>query len=185
MGRSTRGLYKRGNVWWMTFSDAGGTQRFESCRTSNKKQAELQLIDRRKEAGEGLLPMAPIQPLALGELEKRYLGFAGHQRAVSTKRIHFMHFRRLLGNPPIHSLTVEAIDRYRGQRREEGAGPATLNREVGTLKHALTKAVEWKLLRASARQELTAVKKLPEPDGRLRYLSGPEEAQRLLEACEP
>ena len=102
-----------------------------------------------------------------------------------TKRIHFMHFRRLLGNPPIHSLTVEALDRYRGQRREEGVGPATLNRELGTLKHALTKAVEWKLLRPRPATGATAVKKLPEPDGRFRYLSGPEEARRLIDACDP
>ena len=36
---------------------------------------------------------------------------------------------------------------------------------VEPLNHALTNAVEWNLLRPSAREELTAVKKLPEPDG--------------------
>lgn len=180
MARSTRGLYKRGKVWWMTFRDAGGTQRFESCRTTNKKQAELRLIDRRKEAGEGLLPEARIQPLSLEELATRYLAFVAHQRALSTKRIHFAHFRRVLGNPRIHTLTVEALDRYRGKRREQdGVGPATINREIGTLKNALTKAVEWKQLRKSAREDLAAVKKFQEPDGRLRYLSGPPEAHGL------
>ena len=59
MARSTRGLYKRGNVWWMTYCDAIGTQRFEFCKTSNKKDAEMRLVDRRKEAQEGLLPAAP------------------------------------------------------------------------------------------------------------------------------
>jgi integrase len=133
-----------------------------------------------------LLPEARIQPLSLGELATRYLAFVAHQRALSTKRIHFAHFRRILGNPPIHSLTVETLDLYRSKRREQdGVGPATINREVGTLKNALTKAVEWKLLRKSAREELAAVKKFQEPDGRLRYLCGPPEAQRLTDACEP
>ena len=36
MARSTKGLYKRGHVWWMTYCDAIGAQRFESCKTSNK-----------------------------------------------------------------------------------------------------------------------------------------------------
>ena len=62
--------------------------------------------------------------------------------------------------------------------------PATINREMATLKHALTKAVEWKLLRKALREELTAIRKYPEPDGRLRYLSGEQEAERLLQACE-
>jgi integrase len=54
---------------------------------------------------------------------------------------------------------------------------------MATLKHALSKAVEWKLLRKIAREELTAIKKYQEPDGRLRYLSGEAEAERLLQAC--
>jgi integrase len=184
MARSTRGLYKRGNTWWMTYRDAIGKQRFESCKTSNKKDAEQRLVDRRKEALEGIAPAPPIKPLALNDLKDRYLAFVGHQRGVETKKIHFAHFARVWGNPPIHTLTVEVLDRYRAHRRGESVGPATINREMATLKHALSKAVEWKLLRKALREELTAIKKYQEPDGRLRYLSGPEEADRLLQACE-
>ena len=184
MARSTRGLYKRGNQWWMTYRDAIGTQRFESCKTANKKDAEQRLIDRRKEAQEGLAPAAPIKPLALEELKERYLSFVGHQRGVATKHYHFAHFKRVWGNPPIHTLTVEVLDQYRALRLEEKVGPATINREMATLKHALSKAVEWKLLRKTSREELTAIKKYQEPDGRLRYLSGDAEAERLLQACD-
>jgi hypothetical protein len=116
MARSTRGLYKRGEVWWMTYRDAIGTQRFESCKTANKKEAEHGLIVRRKEAQEGLAPAAPIKPLALEELQARYLAFVGHQRGVAMKRIHFAHFKRVWGNPLIHTLTVEVLDHYRALR---------------------------------------------------------------------
>jgi len=168
----------------MTYRDAIGVQRFQSCKTSNKKEAERRLIDRRKEAMEGLLPAAPIQPLALDELKKRYLSFVSHQRGVATKHYHFAHFTRAWGNPPIHSLTVDVLDQYRGRRRGEGVGAATINREMATLKHALSKAVEWKLLRKTAREELTAIKKYQEPDGRLRYLAGEADAERLLQASD-
>jgi integrase len=184
MARSTKGLYKRGNVWWITYFDALGHQRFESSKSSNKKDAEKRLIDRRKATHDGLLPTPPIKPLSLTDLQQRYLDFVGHQRGVATKHIHFAHFTRVWGNPPIHSLTVELLDQYRGHRRGEGVGPATINREMATLKHALSKAVEWKLLRKTAREELAAIKKYQEPSGRLRYLSGPAEADRLLTACE-
>jgi hypothetical protein len=71
MARSTKGLYKRGDKWWMTYCDAMGTQRFESCKTTNEKEAERRLIDRRKEAQEGLASAAPIKPLALEDLQAR------------------------------------------------------------------------------------------------------------------
>jgi len=99
MARSTRGLYKRGEVWWMTYRDALGKQRFESCKTASKKEAEQRLIVRRKEAQEGLVPAAPIKPLALADLQERYLAFVGHQRGVATKKIHFAHFTRVWGIP--------------------------------------------------------------------------------------
>jgi len=107
MVRSTKGLYKRVNMWWMMYCDALSTQRFESCKTSNKKEAEGQLVVRRKEAMEGLMPAPPRKPLALEDLRERYLAFVGHQRGGATKKIHFAHFKRVWGNPPIHTLTVE------------------------------------------------------------------------------
>jgi integrase len=184
MARSTKGLYKRGNVYWMTYRDAIGQQRFESCRSDNKKEAEERLIDRRKEAMEGIIPAPPIKALALDDLKGRYLAFVGHQRGVETKKIHFAHFSRVWGNPAIHTLTVAVLDQYRTHRLSENVGPATINREMATLKHALSKAVEWKLLRKALREELIAIKKYQEPDGRLRYLSGQEEGERLLQACD-
>ena len=80
MARSTKGLYKRVNTWWMTYRDSIGTQRFESCKTSNKKEAERRLIDRRKESMDGVVPAPPMKPLALEDLQERYLSFVGHNR---------------------------------------------------------------------------------------------------------
>jgi hypothetical protein len=56
-----------------------GTQGFESCKTSNKKEAVRRLIDRRKKAHGGLLPAAPIKAIALDDLKDKYLSFVGHQ----------------------------------------------------------------------------------------------------------
>ena len=122
MARATKGLYKRGHVWWMTYCDAIGTQRFESCKTSNKKGAEHRLVDRRKEAQEGLLPAAPIKPLSLDELQQRYLDFVGHRRGVSTKQIHFAHFTRVWGNPPIHNAHGGSVGPVPGASARGGGG---------------------------------------------------------------
>ena len=41
------------------------------------KAAAQRLIDRRKEAMEGLVPAAPMKPIALEELQERYLALWG------------------------------------------------------------------------------------------------------------
>ena len=85
-GTINEGAHKRGNVWSITYFDTLGHQRFESSKSSNKRDAEKRLVDRRKEAHEGLLPAPPIKPLSLEELRQRYLDFVGHQRGVETKK---------------------------------------------------------------------------------------------------
>jgi integrase len=167
----------------MTFRDALGTQRFESCKTSNKAEAENRLIERRKEAMEGLRPEPVLKAVGLGDLFVEYLKHMGHQRGLRTKRLHVQHFGRLLGNPPIHTLSVKVVEEYRETRRAEGVGPATINKELATLKHALTKAVAWKMVRKHIREDLKDVKKDQEPPGRLRYLTSHQEADQLIHTC--
>lgn len=139
MARSTRRLYKRGLTWWMTFRDAIGEQRFESCKTTNKKGAEQRLTLRRKETLEGIVVLAPaIQPIVLDDLKQRYLAFVEHQRGVTTKTIHCAHFTGFLGNPPIHTPTVDILDHYRALRLAEKVGPTPINRE--DVRHGLDRA---------------------------------------------
>ena len=183
MARSTKGLYKRGPVWWMTYRDALGEQRFESCKTSNKSEAEKQLINRRKEAMEGLRPEPVLKAIGLEEFFAEYLKHMSHQGGLRTKRLHVQHFKRLLGNPPIHSLTVKVVEEYRETRRAEGVGPATINKELATLKHGLTKAVAWKMVQKHIREDLKSVQKDKEPPGRLRYLADHQEADELIQTC--
>lgn len=185
MARSTKGLYKRSKTWWMTYADALGVQRFESCRTSCKEDAEKQLIKRRNEALEGIVSSPAMKPIGLHEFLDDYLKFVSTQRGVRTKRYHVQHLKRVLGNPPIHTLTVKLLEGYRQKRMEEkpGIGPATINREMATLKHAMTKAVSWKMVKKSIREDLRDVQKLQEPGGRLRYLTK-EEAKVLVASCQ-
>jgi Site-specific recombinase XerD len=78
------------------------------------------------------------------------------------------------------------VDRYRAERlRSHRPGskrlisPTTANKEVALLEAMLNKAVVWGYLDVNP---LLTVKRLPEPDGRLRYLDA-DEIDRLLAAC--
>ena len=53
-----KGVYKRGGVWWIRYAGPDGRIRFESCRSSNYKEAEVILIQKRKEVQEGKDPIA-------------------------------------------------------------------------------------------------------------------------------
>ena len=183
MARSTKGLYKRGNIWWMTYRDALGQQRFESCKTQKKGEAEQRLIDRRKEVIDGVVPSPKAHPMGLAAFLDDYAQHVAHQRGVRTKRLHFQHLTRLLGNPPLHTISVKMLERYRDLRRTEGAGPATINRELSTIKHVMTKAASWKLIAKHQREDLREVQRDKEPPGRLRYLGSKDEAQRLIDGC--
>ncbi|MBI2061982.1 MAG: tyrosine-type recombinase/integrase [Nitrospirae bacterium] len=64
-------------------------------------------------------------------------------------------------------------------RLDAGKAPDTVNRELTTLKHLFTKAVEWGELESSVAHK---VKPLKRPPGRLRYLTL-EKGKTLLAEC--
>jgi integrase len=87
---------------------------------------------------------------------------------------------------PLEAITASLVSDYKVARmkttvgtgdQERPIGPATLNRELASLRHLLRLAVEeWQVLAA-----LPRIKLLKEPEGRLRFLSE-DEIARLLEA---
>ena len=65
--------------------------------------------------------------------------------------------------------------------RLRGKAEATINKELAMLKHLFRKCIEWGLAKSNPVQQ---VKLFREGQGRTRYLSE-EEAQRLLDSCNP
>jgi len=70
-----KGLYKRGNTWWLRYAGPDGRIRFESSRSSSFKIAEALLIQRKKEVLEGKdpLPVKGIATTSFQELAEYYL----------------------------------------------------------------------------------------------------------------
>jgi integrase len=76
----------------------------------------------------------------------------------------------------VAGLRREIIERWYTERLGQ-VKASTGNKELGRLKHLLSRAVDWGYLRNSP---ATRVKKKPEPSGRIRYLTD-DERQRLLD----
>jgi len=85
------------------------------------------------------------------------------------------HFKgKLIGS--IHPFQVE---QYKKARRDGGASPATVNRDVACLRNMMNKAVDWSYLQVNP---IAKVKLLHE-DNEVMWVLFPEEEARLLEEC--
>lgn len=88
------------------------------------------------------------------------------------------HILPFFKHTPMVSLTSSDINRYRASRKEFGAKPATINRELATLSHLINMAVEWGWIA----HRPCPVRMEQEDNRKLTYLTR-EQCQRLLQAA--
>jgi integrase len=88
------------------------------------------------------------------------------------------HLSRFFGGKALSEISSFMVEKYKLTRKEEGAGPATINRELGCLRHMFNMALKWKKAQINPVRE---VKFLKEPKEKDRILAEEEEAS-LLEA---
>jgi integrase len=182
-----KGLYKRGNNWWMRYVGPDGRMRFESTKTSAFKEAQAILIHRKKEVMDGKDPMAlKIMPhYTFHELVEYYSTWAERQPGFRTSKKYIMpQLRAFFGPSPLRHVSTRIAEEYQSKLLAEGKLPSTANRHLAALKHMFTKAVEWDMVDEGTLKRIRRVNLLPENNERLRYLMK-EECQALIQACSP
>lgn len=180
-----KGLYKRGNVWWIRYAGLDGRIRYESSHSTSYKDAMTQLIERKKVVQEGKEPI-PIKRIAnhtFKELAEHYMKFCERQRSFPSKKKHIEHLVRLFGNLPLNAFTTRLIEEWQSEKLRKNK-PATVNRRLEVLRHAFRKGSEWDMVHDETLKRVRRVKLVPENNRRLRYLSI-EECHELIEACSP
>ncbi len=180
-----KGIYKRGNVWWIRYAGLDGKIRFESGGKSFKEAQDL-LIQRKNEVKEGKepIPKKRIANHTFRELAGHYKAWAERQRSFRTKEGFIEQLTESFGNIPLRCFNTRLIEEYQTKLLSENKAPATANRHLATLKHMFTKAVEWEMVEEESLKRVRRVKLLPENNRRLRYLSK-EESRALINACSP
>ncbi len=179
-----KGLYKRGNIWWLRYAGVDGRIVRESSHKTKFKDAENLLIERRNDVKEGKQPVVKqIANYTFKELAEEYEKWAERQRSFRSKQGFIGQLKDVFGNLPLRRFNSMLVEQYQTERMQKGNKPATVNRLVATLKHMFTKAVEWEMVEEYVLKRIRKVKLLEENNKRLRYLSK-EECQNLIKSCD-
>ena len=172
--------YKRGKHWYATAYDHG--RRVYIKAGPSKKVAEQIERDLKTKIVKGeYLGIYDEKRVLLRDFIPRYLAYSqANKRPESASRDErsLKALAESFGDRYLSEITAEMIEAHK-ERRLESVKPATVNKELATLKHLYTLAMKWKYVSQNPVRE---VKLLKEPPGRLRYLL-PEQYFRLLHAC--
>lgn len=156
---------------------AGGRQRRESTGYTNKREAEKLLALRKAQVLEDRLNVPRSHSPKLGDSAEQFLKSVPHDKTRSRYRSSINNILRHLGpNIRLSDITPAAILALQQERIEEGAGKATVNRDIATLSSMLSRA---KRLRLISRNPCCDVGKLNERRDRrqAKPLSYEEEAR--------
>ena len=146
------GLYKRGQVWWMSFSYKGKFIR-KSTEATDRKLAKRVCDMVKGEIAQGKwFEKLPGEEKTCKEMLEKYLrehsfrnkAPKSHLRDKSLAAHLIHHFKDFT----LTEITPRLIAEYKTQRREDGAAPKTINNELVLIGHAYKLAIrEWEWCR--------------------------------------
>jgi len=179
----SKGIYKRGEIWWIRYTGCDGRKRFETSRSKSFKAAERLLIQRKNEVMEGKDTVKANANYIFSDFAVHYLDWAVRQKSFKSKEAYIKQLLLVFGNCPLKKISPMFIEQWQTKRLVINK-PATVNRLLATLKHMFTKAVEWDLATEENLNKVRKVKFLPENNKRLRFLTI-EECRALIDCSAP
>src|SRR3989304_8312531 len=129
------GLYKRGQVWWMSIAH-NGRQIRRSCETASKKLAEEILCKEKTQVVEGKFFEVEAKETTFEELSQEVILDYQVNGKKSLDRIgrNFKHLEKTFKGMRVAEITTTLIQSHIVKRQKEGAKNATINREMAGLK---------------------------------------------------
>lgn len=179
--RDQDGLYRREDspYWWASYIDASGKRTRRSTGTANRREAEALLAKWRVETHRHVhwneQPSRTFDELMLDYLRAT----KGEKRAADRDRYSAKRLYPFFSGRELQKLTAADVRKYIAERKEAGASPGTINKEIGLLSSAINYARRewgWEIHNPAADC------KQREPEGRVRWLTKPEAAALLKSA---
>jgi integrase len=176
-GVNHMGVYQVGNNWYIDFY-MGGKRYKESVGPANKTIAKEKLVIRKREVIQGQYKPKAVQ-VQFEKMKEQYLEYSkankkpsSHLRDDSSMK----HLERYFSGKRLSDIAPFLVEKYKVKRQGEKAEPATINRELGCLRHMFNMAIKWG---KAQKNPVSEVRFLKEPKEKDRILS-PEEEKKLL-----
>ena len=167
-------IYKRGETWWLRIARPDGSYIQRSTGTTIKREAQ-ELHDKVKAEGWRVKNLGAKPRRTWQETVIRWFAEHGHKKSLGTDKLLLRWLNSHLNNRHIDEINKSLIDIIKQDKLSTGVSNATVNRHLGLLKAILRCAKdEWEWI-----DTIPAVKLLPEPVTRLRWLTH-NEVDRLL-----
>ena len=180
-----KGLFKRGDIWWLRYCDGFGKIIRESSKSTSFKEAETLLLGKKRAIREGKEP-EPIKRIpnyTFNQLAEEYLKWCERQRSFRSKKGFILQLVEEFGSYQLRHINTKTLEQFQTERINKGNKPATVNRLLATLKHCIHKGYQWEMLSEQTFKRVKQVKLLEENNRRLRYLSS-EECQTLIKVSD-
>ena len=179
---SRDGLFQRNGWWWLDFTDADGKRHRKKAapdyETAKKKYRALMTSIARGELlgvrEEGML----VRDFANKVWWPRVTPRLAPSWAVRVRGMLDGVVLPRFGATKLAALSKDAVDVWAGERMGQ-VGASAFNKELWTLKNLYKCAAAWGYIRANPTQGL---KRMKEPQGRVRYLEAAEREVLLREA---
>ncbi|MHB8110007.1 MAG: tyrosine-type recombinase/integrase [Syntrophorhabdaceae bacterium] len=169
------GLFKRGQIWWMSFM-CDGKQLRRSTQTRDKKTATIIYHKVMTKMAEGKwLESKSERKETFQEMMQKYMREHSVLKKRSTLRdeASLKHLLPFFSDRLISKIRPSLVSSYKSARLLSGAAPATVNRELALLKHAFNLAVkEWEWIEDNPILRVSMEKEPPAKD---RWLAEDEE----------
>ena len=169
-------VYRRGQMYWLKWTDALGRTQYRSSGSTDREVAENALRDELKRKADGLAaspdPRRTLVDDLLSTLENRYR--VEGRRSLERLEDAVAHLLRLFRGVPAARVKGADVLRYANLRLEEKAKPATINRELAALRAAFRLGLDNDTILAMPRIRL-----LPENNAR----QGFADAKQVAAIC--
>ncbi len=175
-----------GKLLYMCEYDRGKRIQISRVGVITPTQARDKALAILSEAAQGIDPRDPgkrKKSITLQEfLDSHYTPWVREHRKVGNKTLAHIKrcFLKPFGEKPLIELIPALFDQWRTQRLKDGRTTETVNRDIATLKAAISKAVLWGLIESHPLERLKLLKS--DRSIKVRFLSADEEL-RLREAA--
>nr|WP_269822288.1 site-specific integrase [Aggregatibacter actinomycetemcomitans] len=174
MSRQIISLKKRGEIWHYSFTSPNGERVRRSARTSDKNQAQ-QLASKEYNECWRVFKLGERQNYSWQEAVVQWLDEKPKRKQDRNMLYGLVWLDKYLGDKKLNEIDRTLIKFIQYEKAKEGVKARTINAVLQQIRVILRAAVEWDWL-----DKCPAIKFLPEPKRRVRWLTQHEEI-RLIE----